>query len=160
MKRGLHPPISWFVALSFVLASCTTDDGVTRDATLQEQVFATETAFAETMADRDFDAFKRFIAEEAVFFSGDTALRGKNAVISVWRRYFEGDAAPFSWRPASVVVLESGDLAFSTGPVHDASGNTIATFNSVWRRQADGRWLVVFDKGCSTCQAPAPGADR
>jgi ketosteroid isomerase-like protein len=22
-----------------------------------------------------------------------------------------------------------------------------ALFNSIWQRQADGRWLVVFDKG-------------
>jgi ketosteroid isomerase-like protein len=29
----------------------------------------------------------------------------------------------------------------------------MGTFNSIWRREADGRWLVVFDKGFS-CSKP------
>ena len=37
---------------------------------LRQQVEDTERAFAETMARRDHDAFRTFLAEEAVFFSG------------------------------------------------------------------------------------------
>ena len=44
-------------------------------------------------------------------------------------------------------MLESGDLALSTGLVKNADGVVTARFNSIWQRQADGRWLVVFDKG-------------
>jgi ketosteroid isomerase-like protein len=44
-------------------------------------------------------------------------------------------------------VLESGDLALSTGAVKNPAGVVTARFNSIWRRQPDGRWLVVFDKG-------------
>mgnify|MGYP003405467499 CR=1 FL=1 len=29
----------------------------------------------------------------------------------------------------------------------DRRGVVTARFNSIWQRQADGRWLVVFDKG-------------
>ena len=45
----------------------------------------------------------------------------------------------------------SGTLAHSSGPVHDANGRQIGTFNSVWRRGPGGTWLVVFDKGCPVC---------
>jgi ketosteroid isomerase-like protein len=35
--------------------------------------------------------------------------------------------------------------------VRDPDGRQIGTFNSVWRREADGSWKVVFDKGCPPC---------
>jgi len=100
------------------------------------------------MSDRDFDAFGTFVSEEAIFFGGSGALRGKDAVLAGWAPYFDGPDAPFSWEPETVEVLESGTLAHSSGPVKDPQGNVVGTFNSVWRLEADGRWRVVFDKGC------------
>ena len=44
-------------------------------------------------------------------------------------------------------MLESGRLALSSGPVLGASGEQIGRFNSIWRKDADGQWRVVFDKG-------------
>src|ERR1700693_3299408 len=41
---------------------------------LKQQVAATETAFAKTMADRDHAAFTSFLADEAVFLGGATPL--------------------------------------------------------------------------------------
>jgi ketosteroid isomerase-like protein len=114
---------------------------------LQQQVLATERAFAKSMADRDVKAFARYVADEAVFLDGSTALRGKAQVISRWSRLFEGKAAPFSWEPDQVEVLDSGTLALSTGPVRNPEGKVIARFNSIWRLEADGVWRVVFDKG-------------
>lgn len=116
-------------------------------AALEQQVADTERAFAKSMADRDADAFARFLSDEAVFFSGPTPLRGKAAVIAHWKRFYEAPAAPFSWRPDRVEALDSGTLAFSTGPVFDPSGKCIARFNSVWRLEAPGTWRIVFDKG-------------
>jgi len=115
---------------------------------LQEQVRQAEQAFAKTMADRDLEAFSAFVSEEAVFFGGPESLRGRDAVVEGWRPFFEGTDAPFSWEPEVVEVLPSGTLAHSSGPVKDPQGNVVATFNSVWRLEADGRWRVVFDKGC------------
>ena len=111
------------------------------------EVFAAERAFARSMAERDFAAFGRYVAEDTVFFNGNTALRGRAAVLAAWKPFFDGPAAPFSWEPDQVQVLESGDLALSTGLVKDPAGKVTARFNSIWQRQTDGRWLVVFDKG-------------
>ncbi len=112
-----------------------------------DAVRAREVAFAQTMSDRDFDAFLTFIAPEAVFFSGNQPLRGRDAVAEEWRRFFEGDEAPFSWSPDLIQVLDSGDLALSSGPVLSSTGESVGRFNSIWRKDADGRWWVVFDKG-------------
>jgi ketosteroid isomerase-like protein len=116
---------------------------------LQEQVRSAERAFAQTMADRDLEAFAAFVSEEAVFFGGPETLRGREAVVEGWRPYFEGPEPPFSWEPETVEVVESGTLAHSSGPVKDPQGNVVATFNSVWRLETDGKWRVVFDKGCA-----------
>jgi ketosteroid isomerase-like protein len=114
-------------------------------------VWTTEMAFAKTMADRDHAAFVSFLADETVFFGGKSMLRGKKAVGDGWHRYYEGAAAPFSWGPDRVAVLDSGTLAMSSGPVFDPQGNRTGTFNSVWRLEVDGRWRIVFDKGCPPC---------
>lgn len=118
-------------------------------ATLARQVADTERAFAQTMADRDHAAFTRFLADETVFFTGPVPLRGKAAVAAGWQRFYDGPAAPFSWRPDKVEVLDAGTLAMSTGPVFDPSGKPVASFTSVWRLEAPGVWRIVFDKGCN-----------
>lgn len=118
---------------------------------LPDRVRETERAFAQTMANRDFAAFTRFLAEDAIFFEGDSATRGKQRVAQAWKPYFEGPQAPFSWEPSVVEVAASGNLALSSGPVRDASGKTIARFNTIWRLEAPGEWRVVFDKGTEVC---------
>ncbi|MDH3646883.1 MAG: nuclear transport factor 2 family protein [Gammaproteobacteria bacterium] len=119
--------------------------------TSRDMVTATEIAFAQTMADRDFEAFKTFLSEEAIFMSGDQPLRGKTRVAQVWQGYFESAEAPFSWDPERVVVLESGGLAMSFGPVKGADGSLVGTFTSIWQHEADGRWRIIFDKGGCAC---------
>lgn len=122
----------------------------------REQVLAAERAFARTMAERDHAGFATFLAEEAVFFAGEQATRGKAAVAASWARLYEGAQAPFSWEPDQVQVLDSGTLALSSGPVRDPGGKVIARFNSIWRLEAPGTWRVVFDKGAPVCDCAKP----
>ena len=117
------------------------------NADLKKQVRDTERAFAATMQARDLAAFSRFVADEAVFFSGSTPLRGRAAIAEAWRKYYQGPQAPFSWEPEQVEVVDSGTLAYSGGPVHDPSGKVIGRFNSIWRLEAPGQWKIVFDRG-------------
>jgi ketosteroid isomerase-like protein len=117
-------------------------------AALKRQVFVAESSFAASMAQRDLEAFAAHVSSEAIFF-GDTAImRGKRAVIEGWRRFFEKPAAPFSWKPEVIEVLPSGHLAISNGPVFDPAGKKIGNFSSIWRREPDGSWQIIFDKGC------------
>jgi ketosteroid isomerase-like protein len=113
----------------------------------QAKVEAREIAFAATMAARDPDGFLTFISPEAVFFHGNTPLVGLEAIARAWAPFFEGPEPPFAWRPDVVVVLESGRLALSSGPVLDPAGRELGRFNTVWRKDGDGQWRVVFDKG-------------
>ena len=145
-KRMIVPAVA--LALGLLCARAAECQGT---EALAAQVRAAETAFARTMADRDRTAFASFVADEALFFDAQSVMRGKAAVISGWNAFFEGARAPFSWAPETVQVLDSGTLALSSGPVRDPEGRQIGTFNSIWRRESDGRWKVVFDKGCPPC---------
>ena len=117
------------------------------DGPAAQDVRAREVGFAKTMADRDFEAFKTFIAPDAVFFNGNEPIRGLEAIAAAWRAFYQGPDAPFSWDPDLVQVMESGDLALSSGPVMGPDGDVGGRFNSVWRKGSDGVWMVVFDKG-------------
>jgi len=119
---------------------------------LVQQVTDTEKAFAQSMADRDFDAFTAFLSDEAVFFSGEKPLTGKQQIADAWQPFFQEPDAPFSWEPQTVVVLDSGTLALSSGPVLDPGGQHIAVFNSIWRLHPDGQWKIIFDKGNDVCE--------
>ena len=116
-------------------------------ASRQDEVRLREQAFAKTLADRDLSAFRSFLSSEGVFV-GATTLRGPEEISAAWKRFFDGPQAPFSWQPETVEVLASGTLALSSGPVLDPKGERIGTFNSTWRRDADGVWRIIFDKGC------------
>jgi len=87
------------------------------------------------------------------FFSGPKLLRGAQQVADWWKRYYERPAAPFSWEPEDVEVLDSGTLAISTGSVRDPKGVVFATFTSIWRLEDTGTWRIIFDKGNEVCSA-------
>ena len=122
---------------------------------LAAEVKAAEKAFAKTMADRNIQAFAGYISDEGVFFGAKGPIRGREAVVTVWKRFFEGADAPFSWDPETAEVLPSGNLGLTSGPVHDPKGELIGTFTTVWRLETDGKWRVIFDKGCDVCK-PVP----
>jgi ketosteroid isomerase-like protein len=144
------------LGLSASLVSAQTGAPAPGQDTWRAEVLAAERAFARSMAERDLAAFSRLVAEDTLFFGGRNVLRGKAAVLEGWKVFFDGPNAPFSWEPDQVEVLASGQLALSTGPVRNPKGEPIARFNSIWQRQHDGRWLVIFDKG----SPPDPAAPK
>lgn len=119
---------------------------------LVAEVAAVENAFAKTMADRDFEAFKSFLAPDTVFWGGEGPNRGSDEVAARWQGFFQGADAPFSWKSETVMVNPGGKIAFSTGPVISRDGVTYAYFNSVWRKNDAGEWKIIFDKGTNIRQ--------
>jgi ketosteroid isomerase-like protein len=150
--------IRLLAALCLLLAGCASAPKAPAPAVdvaaLTAEVTAAETAFAKTMADRDFDAFASYLADDAVFINGRNAHRGKSAILAAWKEYFSEPMAPFSWSPETVNVLATGELAQSKGPVLDPAGKPILEFRSTWRREPSGEWKIVFDDGTCLCGRP------
>lgn len=141
------PSMKYLVMLLCVSVSATGADDL---AGLAAEVRATEIAFAKTLADRDVKAFRSMIAPDVVWLA-DVPLRGPDQVLTRWQKFFEGPNPPFSWAPETVEVQEGGKLALSTGPVFDPGGKKVATFTSIWRREASGEWKIIFDSGNPAC---------
>lgn len=116
------------------------------------QVRQAEQAFSDAMAARNLDAFAALVADDAVFINGGKPLRGKAAILAVWRGFFLGPTAPFTWRPEVVEVAANGELGYSEGPVTARDGTSTLRYFSTWALQADGRWRVVFDNGTTVCK--------
>lgn len=151
MTNGLGTSATVGAVLALGLCSCAANPPPASSETLRQQMVATETAFAATLAARDFKAFSEFVAEDAVFLNGGNPLRGKATILAHWKNFFTGAQAPFSWKPELVEVVGAGDLAESTGPVYDTRGTLIAHYYSTWRRDAQGRWHIELDNGYDEC---------
>ncbi len=116
-----------------------------------EDVRHAEESFAKAFTDQNSAKFFSFVADDATFFGGGRTLNGKAAIVAAWSQYFKG-AAPFSWTPERAAVDASGTLGMTTGPVYDAKSNHFADFTSVWQKQADGSWKIIFDgPGAQVC---------
>ena len=98
----------------------------------------------------------QYLDDAAVFVSGSEVTRGKEAIVAAWQGFFGPDRPLMTWRPEIVEISADGELGFTRGPWQmrgvgedgqpfERSG----TFNSVWRRQEDGGWRIVFDAGCA-----------
>ncbi|MET0293319.1 MAG: nuclear transport factor 2 family protein [Steroidobacteraceae bacterium] len=129
------------------LAGCKTAPPALSLDEARQTVTETELAFARTMANRDLPAFAQYLAPDAVFHSGKEPLRGRDAVVKAWAPFFSAPEAPFSWSPDRVEIAGNGTIAMTTGPVVSSGGTVTGRFNSIWQRQADGTWRIVFDSG-------------
>lgn len=147
----MHRKVFALIAASVLLAVAYA--GAKQKPDPRAQVFAAESSFAHTLAARDLEAFGSFVAKDAIFFGRRGVMHGRAEVVAGWKPLFEGPDPPFSWKPEVVEVLESGTLAHSSGPVMDPSGKVFGMFQSIWRLDPDGKWRVVFDKGCDVCDS-------
>jgi ketosteroid isomerase-like protein len=114
-------------------------------ATPADDVRKAEAAFNQAFVDRDQAAFFRFVLDDATFLAPLRTLAGKQAIVDRWSRFFSSPNAPFSWGPDRVAVNAAGTIGETAGPVYDADGHHIGNFNSVWVKQSDGTWKVLFD---------------
>jgi ketosteroid isomerase-like protein len=129
------------------------------------EVRCAEIRFSLAVEGGDRAAFLAAIDVDARFVGSEVA-RGPAAVAEAWAVFFEPEGPRIAWRPRIVEVLNSGDYALSRGPyrleARGADGKPVVrwgTFNSVWRKQPDGRWQVVFDAGGPPTEAEPEGAE-
>jgi len=131
----------WSVVAAFIVVAFAAQSVM---AGAPEDVRDAEIAFAKAFADRDEAKFFSFVLNDSTFFGART-LRGKQEVVERWSRFFKAPQAPFSWTPERVAVNAAGSIGLSSGPVVDPKGQLIGTYSSVWVKQPDGAWKILFD---------------
>ncbi len=134
-------------------------EGPDRPALVAE-VRRAELAFAASVEQNRPEQFAGFLDEEAVFVGSQGVTRGKAAIVAAWAVFFGEGRPHFEWRPEIVELSGDGTLGMTRGPWTLRSWQPdgtervqTGTFNSVWRRQPDGAWKVIFDAGCPPCPA-------
>ena len=147
MNRSLR------LVLGISIFALYTDIALANEAEAIDAVRCTEISFSLSVENEDRDAFEALIDEDARFVGG-SAIRGRANIVDAWSVFFDKDGPDLIWRPQIVEVLESGDLALSRGPYRlrsrDENGDVVeewGTYNSVWRRNSEGKWRIIFDAG-------------
>ena len=126
-----------------------------------DEVRCREIGFSKSVEAQDRELFSTFIDPDARFVN-NAVLKGNLAIADAWATFFAEDSPQIKWRPQFVELLESRDLALTRGPYRIIDKNEEGertegwgTFNSVWRLNADGEWLVVFDAGSFPDETPS-----
>ena len=87
MRKAMKPPVivtMMIVTLAVIVVASSL--GAQRAATTDRaaDVRAAERGFAAAMAARDRTAFASYVADDAIFFGNQGALKGKSAVVAGW----------------------------------------------------------------------------
>lgn len=136
-------------------------------------VWMRELGFAQSVIDHDAAAFAAHLEQDAAFgASRAEPTRGRDNITRRWAGIIEGKDLRLEWYPTRVTIAGAGDVAWSSGPAlyedlrfddrerttGKAEGrHAIGAFQSVWQRDADGTWRVLFDDGIEP--KPASEAD-
>lgn len=118
-------------------------------------ILAADRAFNQAVADGSRDRFAALIATDATFNGASPdETRGRAAIVKSWEPFFAPGGPRLSWEPTSAHVLVGGDVGVTIGSwlrrVPQRDGRTIeqrGQYLTTWRKQADGRWLVIADLG-------------
>ena len=136
----------------------------TRDAA-ETAIRQADLAWSKAMTDKQLDSTVSHYAEESSIFPPNTpTATGKNAIRTVWARFFAMPGFSVTCHPVTIEASRSGDLGYTQGPYDlafsDAKGHTLkdrGKYLAVWKKQSDGAWRVVADIFNSDLP-PAPSA--
>lgn len=126
-------------------------DAVAAEPSPRCQVWQRELDFARAVARHDAAAFAEHLHPLTAFGVGRQATVGREQVTREWQGIIDGSALKLEWYPEVVTVGGDGDTAYSSGPSLYQDPKTGAyrrgRFGSVWQRDTDGAWRVIFDDG-------------
>jgi ketosteroid isomerase-like protein len=126
-------------------------------------VWARELGFARALAEHDAAGFAAFVHPQAAFGAGrPQPTRGREAIAAEWAGLIAGKGLRLRWYPQRVTIGGVGDVAWSTGPAlyqrlepGAQPRYLIGQYQSVWHRDGDGVWRILFDDGI----APRPATE-
>lgn len=160
--------LAGLTALGLVVTACAftvSDDGAT-DATdagapvdpaaERAALMEADRAFARTFAERGVEGWVSSFDEKGIQMPGGSAAAwGREEVEELAGRLFTApNFTSLSWEPVYAQVAAAGDLGYTVGS-YEATGTgeegeqltQRGNYVTIWRKQTDGSWKVVFDTG-------------
>jgi ketosteroid isomerase-like protein len=126
-----------------------------RAAANRDALLAADRSFDAATADKKFDGFSSFLADNASTLRADQpVINGKAAMQRVWKSLLENKSLSLRWHPISAEISRSKDLGYTVGSytltqTNEKGSAVVGTgkYLTVWRLQKDGSWKVEFDTG-------------
>ena len=125
--------------------------------------------WSKAAAAKDVERTIAYYSNEATIFPPNaTKATTKEAIRSIWKDLLATPGLVINWKPASVQLAKSGEMAWVSGlyemTMNDISGKPIndhGKYLEVWEKQTDGQWKCVADMWNSDLVASTPGpADK
>jgi ketosteroid isomerase-like protein len=157
-RRFVAIPFTVFVvAVAAICGSAATRRALaqTGSQAASREIVQADTEFARAVAERNRERFLSFIADVTTFNGGSAnELRGRDAVMKDWDDFFDPNGPTLTWTPTKGEVIGAGDVGYTAGrslfrarAVDGSLTERRGEYLTVWRRQRDGSWKVVFDTG-------------
>lgn len=109
---------------------------------------------AFSASDTPVDTFLTFMQDDARFqFAENPPVQGKDQIRPILEEMASAPGFTVTWAPTAAEVSDSGDLGYTVGTYEmkmEVDGNPVTAnghYVTIWRKQADGSWKVVFDGG-------------
>lgn len=160
MKRFISARIILIIAI--VAVATLTSVAIAQKQNQRNQnrnaLVAMEHAFAKAAATKGTrDAFLEFLADDGIIFQPGP-VNGKK----FWSER-PSRKGLLSWEPVFADVSRAGDLGYTTGPWEFRPNGpedqpvAFGQYFTIWKKQTDGAWKAVLDRGVTTEKAyPRP----
>ncbi len=114
-------------------------------------------AFDGATAARGEAGFASFLSDDMTTIRADQPIvRGKDAFLEGWKSLLTTPGLSLRWQPQLARISEDGTLGFTVGTYtttrnENGAARVVGTgkYVTIWRKQPDGTWKVIFDSGVS-----------
>lgn len=146
-------PLTGVAAALLLLAGCSPRPGL---QAAKEDMLRTDREFSRATGEHGLEGFSSFLADEVTTLRPDAPLlRGKQALAARWAPLLNDPAVKIEWHPLTAEVAGSADFGYTVGTYQITRANAegpasivgTGKYITIWRKQKDGAWKVVFDSG-------------
>ena len=151
------------VALTILLMAAMPSSAQKKLSAAENAIRAADQEWARVFGVKDLKGSLEFCADDASFMAPNAPIAiGKDAIGKSFAAFFTLPDLKITWHPIKIEVAGSGELGYSTGAYdmtfNDPAGKTITDrgkYMTVWKKQTNGRWKVIYDIFNSDLAAPA-----
>lgn len=148
----MRPETRFIAVLLFSAISAGASLGQTSEKA-SDALLAADAAWMKVYAAKDLEKSVGFFDNQGSMLPSNAPIAsGKGAITKSLASAFATPDYTLSWHANKVGVARSGELGYTSGTydfsMKDASGKTISDkgkYLTVWKREADGAWKVLFD---------------
>jgi len=147
-------------------SACTSGQHALDAGAVRASLIAADQAFAAATAARGLEGWMAAFDSTAIQMEPDVAFTpGVAAIRAGIAPAFADTSWHLTWEPTMAFASEAGDLGYTLGTWRatrltktGAERITTGKYVTIWRKQPDGSWKVVFDGGNPDTAPVIPGA--